>query len=300
MVTSGYDKKVTIGLIGLGIMGSSFVLNLLSRGYNVHVYNRTQEKALPLVEKGAVYHSTPAELASAVNIILTSLTDETAIENVAFGDAGFLIGAKKGSLWLDLSTINPAASLKHSEAAKKAGLERLDTPVIGSKDLALKGELIILVGESQEVFQNYEKFLYELGKTVIYLGVDSSGHKMKLAINLHLGLLAEAFSETLAFSQKLGFDPETFVETLNNTPHRNYFSLNKGPKIIEGNFEPSFSLNNLFKDLKLVNEQIVRTGASLPMTKVAIEEFSKMVERGEGQKDISIVALAVQRKNGLA
>lgn len=300
MTTSGFNKEANIGVIGLGIMGSSFASNLLSRGYNIHVYNRTKEKAKPLIEKGATFHSTPRELASAADIIMTSLTDQNAVDSVAFGQDGFLNGAKKGSLWIDLSTIDPSASIKQSEAAKQAGLERLDTPVVGSKDLASKGELIILVGGDHEVFQKYEKFLNDLGKTVIYLGADGNGHKMKLTINLFLGLTAETFSEVLAFSEKLGFDAMTFVETINKTPHRNYISEGKGPNIVKGNFEPAFSLNNLFKDLGLINEQIIKTGAMLPMTKVAIEEYSEAVKNGEGQKDFSVIALEIQRKNGLA
>lgn len=299
MTTLSVDKKAIIGVIGLGIMGSSFALNLLSRGYNVHVYNRTKEKAQPLVKKGATFHSTPRDLASVADVIMTSLTDEAAVDSVAYDEDGFLNGAKKGALWIDLSTIDPSASLKHSEAAKQAGLDRLDTPVVGSKELASKGELIILVGGNHEVFEKYENFLKELGKSIIYLGSDGNGHKMKLAINLHLGLLAESFSESLAFSQKLGFDTKTFVETINKTPVGNYISQGKGPKIVEGNFEPAFSLNNLFKDLKLINTQITKTGAVLPMTKVAMEEYSRAVQNGDGQKDFSVIALEIQRKNGL-
>ena len=115
-------------------MGSSFASNLLSRGYNIHVYNRTKEKAQLLVEKGATFHPTPKALASASDIIMTSLTDEGAVDAVTYGEEGLLNGAKKGALWIDLSTIDPSASIRHSEAAKQAGLERLDTPVVGSKD----------------------------------------------------------------------------------------------------------------------------------------------------------------------
>jgi 3-hydroxyisobutyrate dehydrogenase-like beta-hydroxyacid dehydrogenase len=104
LTTFDIDRKATIGVIGLGIMGSSFASNLLSRGYDVHVYNRTEEKSQPLVERGAAFHSTPGELASVADIIMTSLTDEDAIDSVAFGKDGFLNGAKKGSLWIDLST----------------------------------------------------------------------------------------------------------------------------------------------------------------------------------------------------
>ena len=202
---------------------------------------------------------------------------------------------------MDWSEYNRPLSINQTFWSSKTGrLRKLDTPVVGSKDLALKGDLIVLVGGSSEVFQKYEKFLNEIGKTVIYLGADGNGHKMKLAINLYLGLFAESFSEALAFSQKFGFDAKIFVETINKTPHRNYISEIKGPKILEGNFEPVFSLNNLFKDLELINEQITKTEAILPMTKVAIKEYSEAVQNGEGKKDFSVIALEIQRKNGLA
>lgn len=100
---------------------------------------------------------------------------------------------------------------------------------------------------------------------------------MKLAINLYLGFFAESFSEALVYSQKLGFDSKTFVETIKKTPHRNHIFEGKGPKIVESNFEPAFSLNNLFKYLELINEQITKSGTILPMTRVAIKEYSEAV-----------------------
>jgi 3-hydroxyisobutyrate dehydrogenase-like beta-hydroxyacid dehydrogenase len=290
----------TVGIIGSGVMGSAFATNLLSKGYEAHVYNRTRERAQPLVEKGAIPHSTPRELASRVDIVLTSLTDHTAIDSVAFGSDGFLDAMKKGCLWIDLSTIDPRASVRHSEAARRAGIKRLDAPVVGSREAAARGELVILVGGSEQVFGSHESFLKELGKTVLYLGGDGSGHRMKLVINLYLGLAAESFSEVLVLARKLGFDAKTFVETFNRTPHRSYFSEGKGPKIAEGNFEPAFSLDNLLKDLKLADEQAEETGALLPVSKVAMNVYVEAAKDGHGKRDFSVVALELERKNGLA
>jgi 3-hydroxyisobutyrate dehydrogenase-like beta-hydroxyacid dehydrogenase len=148
----------------------------LSRGYNVHVYDGTEEKAKPLLKKGVIFYSTPRELALVTDIIMTSLIDQNAIGNVAFGEDGFLKGANSSCLWIDLIKIDPLASIRHSEVAKQTGLERLDTTSIASKDLALKGDLIVLVGGSREVFQKYEVFLNDVGKTVTYLGADGNGH----------------------------------------------------------------------------------------------------------------------------
>jgi 3-hydroxyisobutyrate dehydrogenase-like beta-hydroxyacid dehydrogenase len=298
---AGNEKRnSTVGVVGLGLMGSAFASNLLLRGYEVHVYNRTTQKADPLVAKGAVLHSSAKDLASSVDIVMTSLTDQDAIDSVALGDDGFLNSMRKGSLWIDLSTIDPTASARHAKAAKKAGVDRLDAPVVGSEDLASSGELVILVGGDNEVFQKYQNFLKELGKTVSYLGTDGNGHKMKLDVNLYLGLIGESFSEALVLSQKQGFDAKTFVQVINETAHKNAFSEVKGPRIAAGNFDAAFSLNNLLKDLKLADRQASETGAILPMSKVALVQYSNAAEVGDGGKDFSVIAQELERKNKIA
>ncbi len=135
------SEKMTVGVIGLGLMGSAFASNLLSRGYMVHVYNRTKQKAEPLIAKGAILHLSVKDLASSVDIVLTSLTDQNVIDSVALGENGFLGSMKKGSLWIDLSTIDPTASIRHAQMANQSGVDRLDAPVVGSENLASKGEL---------------------------------------------------------------------------------------------------------------------------------------------------------------
>jgi len=299
-MSTAEGSKSVVGVIGLGLMGSAFASNLLSRGYKVHVYNRTKQKADPLVARGAVLHPSVKDLASSVDIVMTSLTDQNAIGMVALGENGFLNSLKKGSLWIDLSTIDPSASVRHAEAAKNAGIDRLDAPVVGSEDLASRGELVILVGGSKDVFQKYQSFLNELGKTVSYLGPSGNGHKMKLDVNLYLGLISESFSEALVLSIKQGFDAKTFVEIINLTPHRNSFSEAKGPRIAARDFDAAFSLNNLLKDLRLAEGQANETGAVLPMAKVALVEYSSAAERGDGDKDFSVIALELERKNKLA
>lgn len=291
------DLKV--GVIGLGLMGSAFASNLLARGYEVHVYNRTSQKAEPLVARGAVLHPTARDLAPNVDVVMTSLTDQNAIESVALGDEGFLGSMRKGALWVDVSTIDPAASVRHAQAANDAGVERLDAPVIGSVNSASKGELIILVGGRSETFQRYQGFLKELSKTVVYLGVDGNGHRMKLDVNLYLGLMGQAFSEALVLARKQGFDAKTFVDLINQTPHRNSLSQTKGPKIAAGDFTAAFSLNNLLKDLRLADGQARATGATLPMTKVALAQYAKAAEQGRGDEDYSVIALVLEEANGL-
>src|SRR5213594_1584834 len=193
-------------------MGSAFALNLVSKGNEVHVYNRSKEKLRELISKGAITHPSPYELGKSVEIVITSLTDQNAVDSVVMGDDGALRGMKKGALWIEMSTIDPDASIRQAEQAKRAGVDRVDAPVIGNPNMAAKGNLSLLVGGDESVFEKNREFLNQLGSTVIYLGKPGSGHKMKLILNLFLGTISLAFSESFVLSQKLGFEPRAFVD----------------------------------------------------------------------------------------
>ena len=292
-------SKPPVGVVGLGIMGFAFASNLLAKGYPVHVYNRTLEKAAPLVQRGATLEVTPRELGRKVSVVITSLTDDQATESMAFGDFGFLAGTPRPAVWLDMSTIDPEASLRQAQAAQKLGVTRLDVPVVGSNDLAERGEVILLVGGDEGTYRTLQPLLRDLGKTVIYLGAASNGHRMKLAVNLYLGLVAESLSEVLVLALKLGFDTRTFIETLNQTPHRNYYSVVKGARLEAQDFTPAFSLANLLKDIRLAMSEAQRTGAVLPISQIVLQRFTSAAARGDGPKDFSIIALELQRENHL-
>ena len=228
-------------------MGSAFALNLLSKRNEVHVYNRSKEKLRELISKGAIAHPSPYELGKSVDIVITSLTDQDVVDSLVMGSEGALRGMKKGTLWMEMSTIDPDASIRQAEQAKKAGIDRLDAPVIGNPNMAADGHLSLLVGGDEKVFERNREFLNQLGSTVIYLGKPGTGHKMKLILNLHLGMIGLAFSEAFVLAQKLGFDPELFVEAFNKTPHKNYFSDVKGPLVAKGDYTPLFTVNMLLR-----------------------------------------------------
>ncbi len=200
-----------IGVAGLGLMGSAMAGNLLSQQNEVHVYNRTIEKTRPLQEKGAIVHGTPRELASAVDILITSLTNENAVQEVAMGDQGFLGALKDDAVWLEMSTIDPDASVAFADRSKELGKNRLEVPIVGNPDMEAQRKVMLLVGGDRELFGRYEDFLKELSGTVLYMGAVGSGLKMKLAVNLYLGLNAEIFSEAYVLSRKLGFGADDFV-----------------------------------------------------------------------------------------
>src|SRR5712692_9368293 len=288
-----------VGILGLGKMGSAFALNLLSKGNEVHVYNRSKEKLRDLVAKGAIAHPSPYELAKSVDVIITSLTDQDVIDSVVMGKDGALHGMKGGALWIEMSTIDPDASIRQADHAKKSGIDRLDAPVIGNPDLAAQGHLALLVGGDESVFEKNRELLNQLGSTVIYLGKPGSGHKMKLILNLHLGTIGLAFSEAFVLSQKLGFEPGVFVDAFNKTVQKNYFSEVDVPLIEKGEYSPLFTVNMLLKDLTLAENQAARQKVALPAGSLVRQLFMTCVNQGQGEMDFSSVALTMQKLNGI-
>ena len=234
-----------VGVLGLGKMGSAFALNLLSKGHEVHVYNRSKERLRELVAKGAIAHPSPYELGKSADVVITSLTDQDVVDSIVMRKGGAVNGMKKGSLWIEMSTIDPDASIIQADQAKKLGIDRLDAPVIGNPNMAAQGHLSLLVGGDESLFEKNRELLNQLGSSVIYLGKPGSGHKMKLILNLHLGTIGLAFSEAFVLSQKLGFEPGVFVDAFNKTVQKNYFSEVKGPLIAKGDYSPLFTVNML-------------------------------------------------------
>ncbi len=290
---------VRVGILGLGKMGSAFATNLLSKRNEVHVYNRNKERLRGLVAKGAVAHPSPFELAKSVEIVITSVTDQDVVDSLVTGENGALRGMKKGSLWIEMSTIDPDASIRQADLAKKAGVDRLDAPVIGNPEMAAQGHESLLVGGDEKVFEKNREFLSQLGSTVIYLGKPGNGHKMKLILNLFLGTIGLAFSEAFVLSQKLGFEPRAFVDAFNKTPHRNYFSDVKGPLVAKGDFTPLFTVNMLLKDLTLAENQATRQKVALPAGSLVKQLFTTSVNQGQGEMDFSSIALTLQKLNGI-
>ncbi len=288
-----------VGVLGLGKMGDAFATNLLSQRNEVHIYNRSKDKLRELVAKGAVAHPSPVELGKSVDVVITSLPDQDVVDNIVMGEDGALRGMKKGALWIEMSTIDPDASIKQAEQAKRAGVDRLDAPVIGNPNMAAEGDLSLLVGGDENVFEKNRKILDQLGSTLIYLGKPGSGHKMKLILNLHLATIGLAFSEALVLSQKLGFEPGVFVDAFNKTAHKNYFSDVKGPSIVKGDYAPLFTVNMLLKDLTLAENQATRQRVALPAGSLAKQLFTTSVNQGQGEMDFSSVALTIQKLNGI-
>jgi len=291
---------VKVAVLGLGLMGSAIAENLLNKGHEVHVYNRTKSKAKPLEARGATIHTTPIDAVKAgVDIVITMVTDQDAVRQIAFDSNGFLQGMDKGSAWIDMSTISPEASVQHAAECERKGIERLDAPVIGGPQLIAKGEVVIIVGGKEQTYKKYSDFLHQIGSEVMYMGREGAGHKMKLAFNLYLAFLATGFSEAMTFAQKLGLAPEEFEKVVNKTQHKNGYTMTKGPSVVKNDFTPTFTLKMIRKDLALVQNEATARKISLPTTAAVLTLFTTAMNQGLSESDYSSIVLTIRKLNGI-
>jgi 3-hydroxyisobutyrate dehydrogenase len=284
-----------IGIIGTGFLGKAVAKRLLNTGHKVIVYNRTRGKTESLKNLGAIVADTPKDLAQDCDLIITIVKDSDAVESVSFDKNGIVDGKHEGLTVADMSTINPISSKKIAKKFLENGISMIDTPVMGGPNLAEKGELVVMVGGKKEVYEKYKQVLDHIGNKVFYLGENGSGHAMKLAMNLQISMLALALSEGITLTKRSGLDPKLFLDILNSTYFKTGMSVLKGPKMINGNFEPSFTLKMMKKDLDTINTTAKEFGTSLPMATLANEIYQNAIANGLGELDYTGILAFIER-----
>lgn len=284
-----------IGIIGTGFLGKAVAKRLLNTGHKVIVYNRTRGKTESLKNLGAIVADTPKDLARDCDLIITIVKDSDAVESVSFDKNGIVDGKHEGLTVADMSTINPISSKKIAKKFLENGISMIDTPVMGGPNLAEKGELVVMVGGKKEVYEKYKWVFDHIGNKVFYLGENGSGHAMKLAMNLQISMLALALSEGITLTKRSGLDPKLFLDILNSTYFKTGMSVLKGPKMINGNFEPSFTLKMMKKDLDTINTTAKELGTSLPMATLANEIYQNATTNGLGELDYTGILAFIER-----
>ncbi len=278
-----------IGFIGLGIMGSRMAENLLKNGYDLIVYNRTKEKAEPLVKKGASLAGSPKEIGKNCDIVITMLSNPVAVRETALGKEGFLLSLKENSLWIDISTVNPSFSIEMNDKARENGVRFLDAPVAGTVGPAEKGELIFFVGGDEKDLNEAKPLLEKMGKKIIHLGKNGMGTSMKMVVNLMLANSMVSFAEAMTLGESLGFSKDTLFNTLIGGPVTAPFLAGKKEKIRNEEYNTEFPLEHMQKDLHLVDITAFENRISLPLSNISKEIYGLAVKKGFGEKDFSAV-----------
>ena len=265
-----------IGFIGLGRMGFRMAKRLLENNIDLTVYNRTREKSEALKKFGAKISSSPKELAQAVDVIITMVSDEQAVNDVLFGDNGAVLGAKKGSIFIDMTTMHAEASKRIASVLRKKVFEFLDAPVIGSINSAESGTLIILVGGKKEILNKVMPIFKILGKKVYYLGENGSACYAKVIYNSLIASFVAILGEDLMIAKKAGLDISTVLEILNHSVFEP--AIKKYTKrMLDSNREIRFTLSLMTKDL----EYTTRTAYELAIPLQIISTVKEVYQTGK-------------------
>lgn len=274
-----------IGLIGTGLLGNAVGLHILKSGYKLTAFNRTKAKTKQLQENGARIVDTPKEVAENSDIVFTVVKNADVVRRVSFGDSCISCGKHDGLIVADMSTINPIASKEIANEFAKKGITMLDTPVMGGPNVAISGELVMMVGGNKESFEKCREIFNVIANKVFYLGENGTAHAVKLAMNLQIAMLSLALSEGITLARGASIEPQVFLQILNSTYFKTGMSETKAYKMINDSYEPTFTLSNLKKDLDTINEAAQAFGLDLPMAKKANQVYQDAVERGFGDLD---------------
>jgi 3-hydroxyisobutyrate dehydrogenase-like beta-hydroxyacid dehydrogenase len=278
-----------IGFVGLGAMGGRLAARLLATGHDVVGTNRTAERGVPLVEQGLVWRDTPREVAEAAEVVFSMVTDDAALAAVTSGPTGIVSGLAPGTVYIDMSTVSPRASLKVAERVRAGGAEMLEAPVSGTVDAAEDGTLSIMVGGPEAAFAQVEQLLYELGARVTRIGENGTALLMKLAVNISLAEQMLAFSEGVLLAERGGIDRALAVEVLTESALGSPMLKNRGPFVLALPDQAWFDVGLMRKDLQLALAEAGRLNVPLPNAAVAKQLFTAADAMGYGDQDIAVV-----------
>lgn len=278
-----------VGFIGLGTMGLPMAENLLKHGFTVTVYNRSSEKTKTLLEQGSVVASSPEDMAKSVDVIITMLSADTAVEEIILGDNGIINGCHPGLVVIDCSTIFPATSQRLTQVLAELDVDFLDAPVTGSKPQAEQGALTFMVGGKKSVYEQCQPLFSAMGKKAFYMGESGSGSYTKLANNTLAAINLMAVAESMALASKAKIDLELFLEIVSSGGARSAMAENKGSKILSRDFHPNFSTNLMFKDLNLASRLADTLQFPHPMLAMAKILLQMTIANGYGDEDTSSV-----------
>ncbi len=257
-----HDPRLAVGLIGLGNMGTAFAERLLDAGYGLVVMNRTPAKAAPLEARGAAVAGGYADLAESVDVVLTSLADDDALDEVA---TALLAKAKPGTVLVDTSTVSPAVSARVSSRAEAASVSYVRAPVSGNPTVVRAGNLSFIVSGPSETLDRVEPILLAIGPTVYRVGDAEEARVVKLAINLMIGGLAQLMAEALVLGESSGVSRAALLEVMGGSAAGAPFVRYKTGALLEDDYSATFTTALMGKDLDLILDAAGDAGVELPV-----------------------------------
>jgi 3-hydroxyisobutyrate dehydrogenase-like beta-hydroxyacid dehydrogenase len=290
---------MNIGFVGLGAMGAGIVRRLMAVGHTVTGWNRSRDKAEPLIKAGMRAAGTPQELARTSEIVFSIVTDADAVRAVALGETGIIAGLGRGNIYVDMSTISPDASRAVAAEFAQHGVAMLDGPISGSPITLAQGNASVMVGGDKSAFERAEPVLRAIGPKVTYIGASGLAVQMKIAVNLLLMVEVIAFGEAVALAEKGGVAREVAVDAVLKSVAASPVLGYRGPFILEGKM-PAVPLADVTlqqKDMLLALELGRKLGSPVPLAAAANEMMNACRGLGIDHRDF-VTAHEVYRRLG--
>jgi len=288
-------SKPSVGYLGMGIMGSAMAGRLLEAGFPTTIWNRSRGKCEELEAKGAKVADTPKALVEACDLVLACTSDPESAKAVVFGENGVLAGITAGKRFVDMSTVDEETSKEISAAVLAKGGRFLEAPVSGSKGPALQGQLVILTAGDKALQEEAQPCFDILGKKTFFLGDVGAGARMKLVVNMVMGINMVALSEGLAMGTKAGLAGDDIMAVIKEGAINSPMYGLKGPKMLAGDYAPNFPLKHQQKDVRLAIGLGEHVGQAMPLAAAANEVFKAAQAAGKGDEDFSAVFDTVKK-----
>lgn len=287
----------SIGLIGIGLVGTAIAERLLAGEFNVVGFDIDSAKRMHLEELGGKAVSSPAQVAQQVGRVVLSLPETDIVRQVVEGPAGILQANTPPSYIINTTTGDPEETMALAQRLAEQGAYLLDATISGSSRQVRDKEAVFMVGGDKAAFETCMDIFQTLTEKVFYLGASGNGSKAKLASNLILGLNRVALAEGLVFASNLGLEPETFLELLKVTPAYSAVMDTKGKKMLDDDFTAESRIRQHHKDVSIILKYAEMAGQELPLSKVHLDILEKAIEAGDGDLDNAAIIQEIRRRN---
>ncbi|WDI45113.1 NAD(P)-dependent oxidoreductase [Bremerella sp. P1] len=291
--------KTKVGWIGTGVMGASMCGHLIDKGFSATVYNRTQEKASGLLDKGAQWADTPKAVAEASDVVFTIVGFPADVRSVILGDEGILAGSKPGNIIVDMTTSEPTLAIEIAETAQAQSVYSVDAPVSGGDIGAKEARLSIMIGGEEEVVTALNPCWEAMGKTIVRQGGPGAGQHTKMVNQTLIATGMIGVCEALLYGYKAGLDLDTVLKSVGSGAAGSWSLTNLGPRIIDNNFDPGFFVEHFIKDMGIALSEARKMGIALPGLSLGEQLYQAVKAQGHGRLGTHALELALCQLNDI-
>src|ERR671922_2322308 len=297
--TKAESGKTRVGWIGTGVMGRWMCQHLMTKGYAATVYNRSKDKAQPLLDAGATWGDTPKAVAERSDVVFAIVGFPKDVREVFLGRDGALAGAKAGTVLIDMTTSEPSLAREIYEAAKAKGMSSVDAPVSGGDVGARNATLSIMVGGDADAVEAVRPLFECMGKTIVHQGPAGAGQHTKMVNQVLIASNMIGVCEALLYGHKAGLDATTVLQSVGGGAAASRYLDNLGPRIIDRNFEPGFFVEHFLKDMRIALDEAERMNLALPGLALAKQLYEAVRAEGYGRKGTQALLMALETINNV-